>query len=354
MSKVLFISHAVKDKALADALVDLLQTGIGLNSDQIFCSSLESLGIPSGANFVDHIKSEIQSPAAVLALITPNYFASQFCLCELGATWAMSLKLFPLLVKPLTYEDVRGVLTGVQLTQIDSATRLSELRDQLNASFGLKGDKSARWETKRDSFLKSLPKILKKLPVLDQISQSEHAKVLSELEDARQYMKEQEDELENLKSLVSKLEKAKDKNEVAAIKRTASDEAEQLEQLEADFGLLLDGLPKHVSYVACKEMGLNQEVKIDRFENAELASELENAAGRKLINIDEYGFCSLNDSHPKIKKVFNAYRALERCIENSSTALSESFEEEHDSPLSLDNSDYWTIRLDPRLDKVYF
>nr|WP_298139203.1 TIR domain-containing protein [uncultured Pseudomonas sp.] len=354
MSKVLFISHAVKDKALADALVDLLQTGIGLNSDQIFCSSLESLGIPSGANFVGHIKYEIQSPAAVLALITPNYFVSQFCLCELGATWAMSHKLFPLLVKPLTYEDVRGVLTGVQLTQIDSATRLSELRDQLNATFGLKGDKSARWEAKRDSFLKSLPKILKKLPVLDQIMPSDHAKVLNDLEDARQYIEDQEEELESLKSLISKLEKAKDKKEVAAIKRATSNESEQLEQLETDFGLLLDELPRHVSYVACKEMGLNQGVKINRFENAELASDLESAAGRKLINIDENGFCSLNDSHPKIKKVFRAYRALERFIENSSPALSESFEEEHDSPLSLDNSDYWTIRLDPRLDRVYF
>jgi len=47
-----FISHSVKDKELANAMVDLLQTGIGINTNDIFCSSVEGLGIPGGANFI--------------------------------------------------------------------------------------------------------------------------------------------------------------------------------------------------------------------------------------------------------------------------------------------------------------
>lgn len=39
----LFISHSSADKYLIDAFVDLLQTGIGLNHNQVFCTSLENV-----------------------------------------------------------------------------------------------------------------------------------------------------------------------------------------------------------------------------------------------------------------------------------------------------------------------
>ena len=354
MSKDIFISHAVKDKKLADALVDLLQTGFGVNSDQIFCSSLESLGIPIGVNFVDYIKDEIQSPKVVLALITPNYLASQFCLCELGAAWAMYHQLFPLLVQPLTFEDVKGVLTGVQITEINSAMSLSELRDQFNKALGLKGDHSARWEAKRNAFLLKLPKILKKLPEVDQVSAMAHAKVVSELVDVKQYMVDQEVELDNLKALVAKLEKAKDKKEVADIKRVHSGEADALEQFEIEVGIQLEGLPRCVSYVACKEIGLGQSVVINSFKDPDLADDLQAAAGQQLIHVDDRGACSLNDSHPKIKKLMKLYRALDKFMEGASVSLSEEFEMEHETTFSLGNSEYWAIRLDSRLQKVSF
>ena len=41
-----FISHATEDKPLAEALSDLIEAGIGLTHDQIFCTSLAGQGIP--------------------------------------------------------------------------------------------------------------------------------------------------------------------------------------------------------------------------------------------------------------------------------------------------------------------
>lgn len=41
--KILCISQAVKDKELEDILVDLLQIGFGVHSDQISCSSYRDL-----------------------------------------------------------------------------------------------------------------------------------------------------------------------------------------------------------------------------------------------------------------------------------------------------------------------
>jgi hypothetical protein len=40
-SSKVFISHAVADKKLVDALVDLLQVGCNLSTQQIFASSID-------------------------------------------------------------------------------------------------------------------------------------------------------------------------------------------------------------------------------------------------------------------------------------------------------------------------
>ena len=42
-----FLSHAAKDEALVEEFVDLLQVGVGAHPDDIFCSSLPGMDIPS-------------------------------------------------------------------------------------------------------------------------------------------------------------------------------------------------------------------------------------------------------------------------------------------------------------------
>lgn len=353
MSREVFISHAVKDKVLADAIVDLVQLGLNVGAERIFCSSLEGLGIPSGVNFVDHIKAQIQSPKAVIALITPNYLASQFCLCELGATWAMSHRLFPLLVPPLKYAAVQGVLTGVQLTALDSSERLSELRDQLLATLSINGAPTARWEVKRDKFLKELPRLLKKLPTPETISSAEHAKVKSDLSGAKDAIAELETDRERLTALVDELSSAKDQKEVARIKKAHQPAADILEQLEQQLAASVIGLPKCVSFVACKELGLDQAVKVDLYKDKDFYDQIGDAADLKLVEISDEGACSLNSKHPKIKDVIQAYDELAKFLETVPPEIEETFEAEHQMPLSLGNRAYWEWAIDQRIKKVY-
>ncbi len=112
-SKIIFISHAAANKDIADKLVDLLGMGIGISDSEIFCSSLEGLGVPSGTNFVEFIRQQIKEPKVVILLLTVDYFSSQFCLCELGAAWVLSHNIIPLLVKPLEFRDMKAVLVGI-------------------------------------------------------------------------------------------------------------------------------------------------------------------------------------------------------------------------------------------------
>ncbi len=353
MSKPIFISHAVKDKHLADALVDLLQVGMNLGVDKIFCSSLEGLGIPIGENFVHHIKKQIQQPRAVIALISPNYLASQFCMCELGATWAMSHQLYPLLVPPLKYSDVAGVLTGIQLTVLNDEDKLSEFMDHITSSLCETKVSTARWEVKRDKFVKELPKLLKKLDKPTIVSLAEHTKTQKDLKDAKEALAEVQEEVDNLKSLVEDLSRAKDRGQVAVIKKKHQSAEANLEKFESEVEERLKLLPKSVSYVAFNELGLGNSTLMDVYKDRDFAEQIQDAASKQLVSIDDTGLCSLGE-HPKIRSLVAAYEELSDFLsEDCPPEIFEAFEAEHDFPLSLGNRDYWEYALDNRIEKVY-
>lgn len=162
MNKKIFISHASKDKEIADLLVDLMQTGLNIPSEDIFCTSLEGLRIPVGSNFIEHIKKQLVSPEVVISLLSPNYFQSQFCLCELGATWAMTHKHIPILIPPASHTDINGVLTGTQVVDIKNKYDLSEFQESIAGILKIKVNQT-RWEKKRDNFLIKLPNLLDEL-----------------------------------------------------------------------------------------------------------------------------------------------------------------------------------------------
>src|SRR3954451_22503453 len=103
----IFISHAEVDKPVVDPFVDLLQTGLNVPQEKVFCTSLEGMGIPRGQNFVEFIRQKLTGADFIIAMLTPRYYESAFCLCELGATWATSKNFFPILVPPLDYESLK-------------------------------------------------------------------------------------------------------------------------------------------------------------------------------------------------------------------------------------------------------
>lgn len=136
--KRIFVSHATADKVLADKVVDLLQTGLSIPHTQIFCSSGPGTGVPSGKDFKPYIENELQKTNFAIALITPSYFESAFCVCELGAIWVLKPDFVPLLVPPLSYEHLKAVSTGLLAEKIDSAESLDNLHQALmSAGWGI-------------------------------------------------------------------------------------------------------------------------------------------------------------------------------------------------------------------------
>ena len=242
MSREIFISHAKENKEIADKLVDLLETGVGVHSDDIFCSSLEGMGIPSGANFIAFIKEQISEPKLVILLLTPQYFASEFCLCEMGASWVLSHRIMPLLVEPLKYEDIKSVLTGVQVLKIHDKADLNELQREVIEEVSSKSKSFARWEKKRDQFLDFSVHL--DTTIDDEIvTKEKYDEIKKKYSEAASEVGELLDELGKRDVIIEKLRALKDAEEVAKVIAEEIDDLDQFDLLKEDCKNELRKLP---------------------------------------------------------------------------------------------------------------
>lgn len=354
MSKRIFISHAAKDQKLADALVDLLQTGMDVKSADVFCSSLDGLGIPAGEDFIAYIKGQIKQPDVVLALISPNYLASQFCLCELGASWALSHKLLPLLVPPLKHADVQGVLKTVQVNQLDSQGGLSEFIEGLRVALAAPHVNTARWGSKSKAFLEKLPGILSGIKLPDTVTANEHAGVKQELKDALEVYEEAQREVERLTALNTELGKAKDRIEVASIVKRHSTAQATFEDLVRSAAHELQEQSRAVSFVAFRTYSDSTPVVFDPRKDPDAEDDASEAAQKKLLLADTTGY-TLNDAHPRIRKLTGALDELRDFLNSGTTPadLFTTFEAQTEIPLEFDNREFWESQLDKRIKRVH-
>jgi len=342
----IFISHAEADRDLVDALVDLIVTGVGLNHNQIFCTSLEGLGIPEGESFIDFIQKKMQDPSLVLMVITPSYYESLFCVCELGATWAMSHSAFPLICPPLTFSDLKAVLSDKQAAMIDRQEKLDSLRDRVIKDCGIKPPPStARWNSKRDQFLKKLPNLLCKTPGATKVSIEKYEELKETygilLEDNAEF----ERQMEKQKEIIEKLKSAKDASEVANILIDDMEEWDQYEHLIIEAKSKLGNLPRVVVEALYYRYngGTFSPVYWDK---EYLREEVKEAEERKYITSAGYQRIEPNMDKPPVSKADGALRKLSDFLANASAEFYDAFTEKNDLEPSMEDRDFWENELD--------
>lgn len=227
----LFISHAAADKPLVTSFVDLIETGIGVSQHDIFCSSLKGQGIRPGDDFMSSIRAHLNEATCVVALITPNFHGSAFCMCELGGVWMQAKSFIPILVPPLEVSDLKAVLAGLQALKITDKGDLDVLRDEIAERISIGKLSTPRWNERKDAFIKALPEILTKLPADTPVALVAYQKTLTELADYKSEYKTSVAEVKRLQAINASLTKLKDKAEAAAVVRQHSSVAEAFESL---------------------------------------------------------------------------------------------------------------------------
>lgn len=330
----IFISHASKDKDLAEALVDLIEGGIGVSTNQIFCTSRDEQGIPPGVDFKQHIKEKLGGAKIVVAVLSPQYYSSAFCMCELGATWALTKNFVPLTVPPVDHDDLRGVLGGVQVLPIDDEKKLDTVYEVL-AEVAQERQKVVRWNNRKKTFLEKLPAILKALEKPNTVTRTEFNKVAKERNEYKREYEKADGEIATLQKKLSEVSRLKDKQKVAEALRKFSTDDEQFESL-------VDGASKQLSTLdRVVREALYQSMKGDEFyPGDDWDDDPRTAEEEGFLTRDEREFAP-NKDHPKIKKAYAALKALRKFVQEPPEGFAEAYENEHDDTFEFENKNFW-------------
>jgi hypothetical protein len=156
----IFISHSSQDEKLVHAFTQMVEKGMGINSRSIFCSSIAGQGIAPGMRVLEQLWAELHGTDTAIMIITPRFYESPYCMCELGAVWGMNKAFIPIVSPPLRLSDLKGAATGTQALALDSARDMDTLRDRLTSIMPHSTTPTARWFDSRREFHDLLPLLL--------------------------------------------------------------------------------------------------------------------------------------------------------------------------------------------------
>lgn len=344
-SKKIFISHAAIDKDLVDKIVECLSVGAGIDvHNDVFCSSLEGIGIPPGEDFKHFIKDQIQEPELVILIISQNYLASPFCLAELGASWAMSHHMIPLLVPPVTYADLKAVLSNVTALMIEDASAWNEALEMLKRILHI-APRINLWERKRDTMITAIKILLRKQKQPPTVPIKQWNESEAKLKEANGEIIELEEEIRRLKRILEETQKLKNEKQAAEIVLKHLPAAVAFQQFVDEAAKVLESLP-HVVRNALYYHFRGQPLAAptggmsDREEQwAQIREAVEND-----YLFEDDGPVTINEKEPKVRDALYALQALDAFIRDNSQ-LKGAYEAQYGHQLSFTSKQFWDKHL---------
>ena len=152
--KKIFISHSSKDRDIVEKFVDhILLLGIGLSTEDVFCTSIEDLAIRNGEDIRNHIHANIQNADFSILLISNNYKNSEICMNEMGAVWAYNNNVRYYLLPDSNFDTIGWLCNPNQAEKLFDSIALDALKMELSTYYSLE-DKGTAWSRQRETFLK--------------------------------------------------------------------------------------------------------------------------------------------------------------------------------------------------------
>lgn len=152
--KKIFISHSSYDKDIVEKFVDhILQLGIGIKTEDIFCTSIEDLGIRNGEDIRKHIHVNIRNADYSFLMISKNYKASEICINEMGAVWAYDNNVRLYILPDVDFKEIGWLCDTRKADKINTPVPLDALHKEMIEYFDL-ADKGETWSRQRETFLR--------------------------------------------------------------------------------------------------------------------------------------------------------------------------------------------------------
>lgn len=152
--KRIFISHSSKDEAcVTDFVNHILCLGIGVNREDIFCTSIEDLSIRNGEDIRSHIQENIRSAEYSFLLLSDNYKSSEICVNEMGAVWAYDSNVRLYLLPNTTFSSIGWLCDPRKANELYDSVALDRLYNEMTIHFNLPNNID-HWSQQRETFLR--------------------------------------------------------------------------------------------------------------------------------------------------------------------------------------------------------
>ncbi|MFF6014141.1 toll/interleukin-1 receptor domain-containing protein [Lysinibacillus fusiformis] len=342
MSKI-FISHSSKDKKFSIKLMELLQTNFSLIRSDFFLSSDEELVV--GGNWINQIRDDMKEAKVVLAVITPNYLESQFCLCELGAAWINEQALIPIIVPPLNYHALkdtpyRGWAQAITLNSLEDVSRLGDaIKDK---KLNRKQFNMTRFGTRaKDFYEETLIPFIEEMSKIEPVTAAAVKELREQNESLTLAYNEVEEEMKLLKTENDKIREMT-AEEIIEYDNEQMDEWDTFMSAVDEAALQLKSLPNLVASVLYYDFKGGQ-----GYTNPEENRDLRVYENEGLIKWDD-GWVPRYE-HPAIIKAEKALNDLKKIIQDVYETIEDRFVDEYNILLGLDYSPFWKTFLDKKI-----
>ena len=146
----IFISHKTEDSQYAKELVEMM-VKIGVQYDDIFCSSHPGCGVIFGKGILSAIREQFgEYELLVIFIHSPRYYSSPVSLNEMGAAWILKSEHRSFLTSDCTFEMLKGVISSDEAAfkagQENTYHLLHDFRHTLERFLHLRPVNDAVWE----------------------------------------------------------------------------------------------------------------------------------------------------------------------------------------------------------------
>jgi hypothetical protein len=131
MALEIFISHSHDDRAIAEALVRFINLSVGIEMNEIRCTSFAPTALALGGNLNSELRRDMKRCQRFLPLITANIPASEFVSFEIGAAWVLDKPIMPLVYKMNANQKLPAILVDRVYTDLKLG-ELVRLGEELN------------------------------------------------------------------------------------------------------------------------------------------------------------------------------------------------------------------------------
>lgn len=340
---MIFISHAVKDEPVIESFTSLLQTGANVSMEEIFASSISGLDIPPGNDSIAEVKESIIESDIIILFVTSNYYDSNFCIAELGASWVKNKNVFPL-VAPDLDRDIGDNMLGTQTERIDREG-LNKLFDELQDTLSERDFNTERWALKRNGFIEDFEAMYEDLPRPEKIDREKLDEAGKRAETAMELQREEERKVRELKQQIEELKDIKDDEEVEEVVKKYIDGDDQYEAHISEVQDILEDMSMVLiraiySYYTGSQWSPREQTWNWHREELErgLDSQRIQADGPR----DNPDFLSANGDHPEIEEAYHALMDLDSFLTNeASPEFCERLTKKHKIPITLENREFW-------------